>query len=43
VWPARFVLILGTAVATFSYILLLVQNLVGVVRGTAPQAMGTSH
>jgi hypothetical protein len=30
-------------VATFSYILLLVQNLVGVVRGTAPQAMGASH
>jgi TRAP-type C4-dicarboxylate transport system permease small subunit len=43
VWPARFILILGTAVATFSYVLLLVQNLVGVMRGTAPQAMGTSH
>jgi TRAP-type C4-dicarboxylate transport system permease small subunit len=43
VWPARFILILGTAVATFSYVLLLAQHLVGVVRGTAPQPMGTSH
>ena len=43
VWPARFVLILGTAIATFNYGLLLMQHLVSAARGTAPQATGAAH
>lgn len=43
VWPARFVLILGTAIAAFNYALLLVQHLLSAVQGTAPQATGTAH
>ncbi len=43
VWPARFVLILGTFVAAFSYLLLLVQHVGEAVRGVAPGATGTSH
>ncbi len=43
VWPARFVLILGTFFAAFSYLLLLVQHLGSLARGEAPAAMGTSH
>jgi TRAP-type C4-dicarboxylate transport system permease small subunit len=43
VWPARFVLILGTAIAAFNYALLLVQHLLSAVQGTAPQAAGTAH
>ncbi|MFM8768017.1 MAG: TRAP transporter small permease [Rubrivivax sp.] len=43
VWPARFVLVLGTALAAFNYLLLLVQHLASAARGTAPQGTGTSH
>ena len=43
VWPARFVLILGTAIAAFNYALLLVQHLLSAVQGTAPQPTGTAH
>jgi len=43
VWPARFVLILGTALATLNYALLLVQHLASAARGTAPQPTGTAH
>lgn len=43
VWPARFVLILGTAIAAFNYALLLVQHLLSAVQGTAPQTTGTAH
>jgi len=43
VWPARFVLILGTGIAAFNYALLLVQHLLSAVQGTAPQATGTAH
>ena len=43
VWPARFVLILGTAIAAFNYALLLVQHLLSAVQGAAPQATGTAH
>jgi TRAP-type C4-dicarboxylate transport system permease small subunit len=43
VWPARFVLILGTGVAAFSYALLLVQNVASALRGEAPGLFGTSH
>jgi TRAP-type C4-dicarboxylate transport system permease small subunit len=43
VWPARFVLILGTSIAAFNYALLLVQHLLSAVQGTAPQTTGTAH
>jgi TRAP-type C4-dicarboxylate transport system permease small subunit len=43
VWPARFVLIIGTALAAFSYFLLLVQHCASAVRGEAPGATGASH
>ena len=43
VWPARFVLILGTGVAAFSYLLLLAQHVAEAVRGEAPARVGTSH
>ena len=43
VWPARFVLILGPAVAAFSYALLLVQHVAGALRGEAPGQFGASH
>ena len=42
VWPARFVLILGTGVAAFSYLLQLLQHLAEVARGVGPDAVGTS-
>jgi TRAP-type C4-dicarboxylate transport system permease small subunit len=43
VWPARFVLILGTFVAAFSYALQLVQRCNDTVRGVGPGVVGASH
>jgi TRAP-type C4-dicarboxylate transport system permease small subunit len=43
VWPARFVLILGTLVAAFSYTLNFVQHLGDMWRGVAPGSAGVSH
>jgi len=43
VWPARFVLVLGTFIAAFSYLLSLVQHVGGALRGTAPGSFGASH
>jgi TRAP-type C4-dicarboxylate transport system permease small subunit len=43
VWPARFVLVLGTALAAFSYLLLLVQYSGDALRGRAPAATGAAH
>jgi TRAP-type C4-dicarboxylate transport system permease small subunit len=43
VWPARFVLVVGTALAAFSYLLLLVQHCVGTARGIGPGVTGASH
>ena len=43
VWPARFVLILGTFIAAVSYLLLLLRAGMHVVRGTVPAPIGTSH
>lgn len=43
VWPARFVVILGTGIAAFSYFLLLVQHCASAMRGVAPGATGASH
>jgi TRAP-type C4-dicarboxylate transport system permease small subunit len=43
VWPARFVLVMGTFLACVSYLLLLIQNLGSWARGEAPVPMGASH
>lgn len=43
VWPARFVLIVGTGLATFSYLLLLAQHCVSAVRGEPPGATRAAH
>jgi TRAP-type C4-dicarboxylate transport system permease small subunit len=43
VWPARFVLVLGTFFAAFSYLLLLIQHAGGVLRGVGPGQFGASH
>lgn len=43
VWPARFIIVAGTALAAFSYFLLLLQHGTGAVRGTPPGATGASH
>jgi TRAP-type C4-dicarboxylate transport system permease small subunit len=43
VWPARFVLILGTFVAAFSYLLMLLQHLANAAHGVGPGQTGASH
>jgi TRAP-type C4-dicarboxylate transport system permease small subunit len=43
VWPARFVIVLGTFVAAFSYLLLLLQHVHSALRGTAPSLTGAAH
>jgi TRAP-type C4-dicarboxylate transport system permease small subunit len=43
VWPARFIVVLGTGLAAISYLLLLVQHCGGAVRGVGPGATGASH
>lgn len=43
VWPARFVIVLGTFLAAFSYGLQLVQHLGSLVRGEPPALAGASH
>jgi TRAP-type C4-dicarboxylate transport system permease small subunit len=43
VWPARFVLVLGTFVAAFSYLLMLLQHLANAVRGVGPGSTGAAH
>ena len=43
VWPARFVLVLGTFVAAFSYLLNLVQHLADGLRGVGPGTVGATH
>lgn len=43
VWPARFVLVLGTFIAAFSYLLMLLQHAAGTLRGTGPGQIGAAH
>lgn len=43
VWPARFVLVLGTFFAAFSYLLLLIQYAASCLRGEGPGQFGASH
>lgn len=42
VWPARFVIVLGTALAALSYLLLVIENIVLARRGQGPVA-SASH
>lgn len=43
VWPARFVIILGTALAALSYLLMVLENIVQARKGQAPTQVGVSH
>lgn len=43
VWPARFVVVLGTFMASVSYLLMLLQNLGNALHGRPPATFSTSH
>lgn len=43
VWPAKFVLVLGAALAALSYLLLLLQHALDAARGQRPGATGAAH
>ena len=43
VWPARFIVVLGTGLAALSYLLLLVQHCGGAIRGEGPGVTGAAH
>lgn len=43
VWPARFVIILGTALAATSYLLLTFENIALALKGQAPAASTAQH
>jgi len=43
VWPARFVVVIGTFLASVSYLLMLLQNVNNAIRGNPPATYSTSH
>lgn len=43
VWPARFVLVLGTFIASFSYLLMFLEDSVRAIRGQAPANTSATH
>ncbi len=43
VWPARFVIILGTALASMSYLLLTLENIALALKGQVPAASTAQH
>ena len=43
VWPARFVIVLGTALATTSYLLLMFENAALARAGKTPAASAAQH
>lgn len=43
VWPARFVLVLGTFIASASYLLLFLEDCMRAVRGEAPSLTSATH
>ena len=43
VWPARFVLVMGTAIAAFSYLLMFLENIARAAHGQAPANPSASH
>lgn len=42
-WPARFVLVLGTALAAVSYLLMMAENATRALAGKPPSAVSSSH
>lgn len=43
VWPARFVIVLGTGLAALCYLILMVQNLERAIKGELPVVSSTQH
>jgi len=43
VWPAKFILVLGTLIASFSYFLLFIEDLLHAIRGEAPAHTSATH
>jgi TRAP-type C4-dicarboxylate transport system permease small subunit len=43
VWPARFTIVLGVALAALNYFLLAIQNFQSAMAGQPPQGAGASH
>jgi hypothetical protein len=43
VWPARFVLVLGTMIASFSYLLMFIEDGMRAIRGQAPAHTSATH
>lgn len=43
VWPARFVVVIGTFLASVSYLLMLLQNVHNAIHGHPPATYSTSH
>ena len=43
VWPTRFVIVLGTALASICYFILMVQNLQRVIKGESPVLSSSQH
>ncbi len=43
VWPARFVLVLGTSIASFSYLLMFIEDSIHAIRGEPPAHTSATH
>lgn len=43
VWPARFILVLGTMIASFSYLLMFIEDGIRAIRGLAPAHTSATH
>jgi TRAP-type C4-dicarboxylate transport system permease small subunit len=43
VWPTRFVIVLGTALAAMCYLILMVENLQRVIKGLPPVLSSSQH
>lgn len=43
VWPARFIVVLGTFLASVSYLLMLLQNIGHAIQGKPPATFSTTH
>lgn len=43
VWPARFVLVLGTLIASFSYLLMFIEDSIHAIRGEPPAHTSATH
>jgi TRAP-type mannitol/chloroaromatic compound transport system permease small subunit len=43
VWPAKFIIVLGTALASLSYILLMLQNISNAIQGREGEFAASQH